>query len=175
VLIRRERAGDETAVHRIHDLAFGRSDVGPAKEATLVDLLRQDPEAWLPRLSLVAEDDELPVGHVVCSRGLLRGEVPALGLGPLGVLPHHQRRGVGTALVHAVCAAAEALDETLVILLGDPGYYRRTGFVPAERFGISPPVPGWAPYFQARPLAAFDPAVQYGGFRYAPAFDSIPD
>jgi len=174
VLIRRERAGDERAVHRIHDLAFGPESGVPAQEATLVDLLRQDPDAWLPRLSLVAEEDELPIGHVLCSRGVLRGEMPVLGLGPIGVLPHHQRMGVGTALVHAVCAAADALDETIVVLLGDPRYYSRTGFVLAEQFRITPPVPAWAPHFQARPLTGFDPAVQYGEFRYAPGFDSIP-
>jgi putative acetyltransferase len=180
VLIRRERAGDEKAVHRIHQRAFGAGDTSrsghpgaPPAEATLVDRLRSDPEAWLPRLSLVAEEGELPIGHVVCSRGRLRQQVPALGLGPIGVLPRHQGRGVGTALVHAVCAAADALDEPLVLLLGDPGYYRRTGFVLAERFGITPPVPEWAPHFQVRTLSGFDPAVHHGGFRYAAAFDRI--
>jgi putative acetyltransferase len=172
VLIRRERAGDQAAVHRIHDLAFG-SGGRPTQEAALVDLLRQDPEAWLPRLSLIAEEDELPIGHVVCSRGRLRDEVPALGLGPIGVLPRHQQMGVGTALVHAVCAAADALDESVVILLGDPLFYRHSGFVPAEQFGISPPVPEWAPHFQVRTLTAFDPRVHHGEFRYAPAFERI--
>jgi putative acetyltransferase len=174
VLIRRERAGDESAIYRIHTLAFGSGRVAPVPEATLVDLLREDPDAWLPRLSLVAEEDELPVGHVVCSRATLRGEVPVLGLGPIGVLPRHQGIGIGTALVHAACAAANALDEPLMVLLGDPRYYSRTGFLPAERYRITPPEPSWAPHFQARPLATFDPRVHYGEFRYAAGFDRIP-
>ena len=37
--------------------------------------------------------------------------VPALALGPLSVRPDSQRRGVGSALVHAVLGAADALDE----------------------------------------------------------------
>jgi putative acetyltransferase len=174
VLIRRERPADQTAVHRIHDLAFGPGgDGGPAVEATLVNLLRADP-GWLPRLSLVAELEGVPIGHVVCSRAWLRDDVPALGLGPIGVLPEHQQAGVGTALVHAACAAADALDEPLIVLLGDPAFYHRTGFVLARQFGISPPVPAWAPHFQARPLTGFDPAVHHGRFRYPAAFDSIP-
>jgi putative acetyltransferase len=160
-------------VHDIHDRAFRRAEAEVAAEATLVDLLRQDQEAWLPRLSLVAEADDRPIGHVVCTRGRLRGQVPVLGLGPIGVLPQHQRRGVGTALVHAACAAADALDEAVVILLGDPAYYRRTGFVPADRFRISPPEPGWVKHFQARPLTAFDPRIHHGAFRYPPAFTTV--
>ena len=175
MLIRRERAGDERTVYRIQDLAFGSEPGVPAKEAVLLDLLREDSGAWDPRLSLVAQLQDELVGHVVCTRGLLRDEVPVLGLGPIAVLPEHQRSGVGTTLVHAACAAADALDEPLVILLGDPKYYSRTGFVLAELFGISPKVPAWAPYFQARPLTSFDPAIHYGGVRYAPAFDTIPD
>jgi len=177
VLIRRERAGEQTAIHRIHDLAFrsgATGGTGATVEAALVDDLRQDPRSWLPRLSLVAEEDELPIAHVVCTRAWLRGEVPVLGLGPLGVLPHHQGVGVGTALVLAVCAVAEALDEPLVVLLGDPAFYRRTGFVLAERLRIPPPVPAWAPHFQTRPLAGFDPQRHHGEFRYAPAFDRVP-
>jgi putative acetyltransferase len=162
-------------VFEIHDRAFGSTSDGPAQEAVLVDLLRQDTEAWLPRLSLVAESDGQPVGHVVCTRGLLRGEVPVLGLGPIGVLPEHQRTGIGTALVHAACAGADALDEPLVILLGDPKYYSRMDFVMAEKLGITPPLPHWAGGFQARPLTTFDPAIHHGGFRYAPAFEVIPD
>ena len=161
-------------MHRIHNLAFGPESGVPAREATLVDQLRLDSQAWLPRLSLVAEEDELPVGHVLCSRGRLRGEVPVLALGPIGVLPHHQGLGIGTALVHAVCAAADALDEPLVILLGNPLFYQRTGFVLAGQFRITPPVAAWERSFQARPLTAFDPRVHHGEFRYATAFDSIP-
>jgi putative acetyltransferase len=54
-----------------------------------------------------------------------------LGLGPLGVEPGWQRRGVGSALMHAILGGAEACGETLVGLVGDPAYYGRFGFAPA--------------------------------------------
>lgn len=40
------------------------------------------------------------------------------------------------------------------MLLGDPAYYGRFGFVLAERLGILAPDPSWAAHFQVRPLSA---------------------
>ena len=97
-------------------------------------------------------------------------EHPVLGLGPLGVLPAAQRKGVGTALVHALLAVAEAADQRLVALLGSRDYYRRFGFVPAADLGISSPDPAWGDHFQARHLNG--PPVQ-GAFRYAEPFTRL--
>jgi putative acetyltransferase len=139
-------------------------------EVTLVDELRAS-DAWLPALSLVAVDATGLVGHVVCSRAWV-DSAPVLGLGPLSVHPDHQRRGVGQALMHAVLGAADALDEPVVVLLGDPRYYSRFGFRLAEGHGITPPVPEWRPHFQARPLTAFTPML-HGLFTYAEPFNRV--
>lgn len=179
MLIRRERAGDEAQIRHVHGLAFRRPEAQADEppEAGLVSELRAS-TAWLPRLSLVAverggiDDAGGIVGHVVCSRGVVLPEFPVLGLGPLGVGLDHQRRGVGLALMHAVLAAADALDEPLVALLGSPAYYARFGFVPSDRYGIVPPDAAWGEYFQVKPLAAYDPAIA-GHFRYAPAFNTV--
>jgi putative acetyltransferase len=174
VLIRRERAGDEPAIAAVVWAAFRRPEApgAPAApvEVRLVDDLRAG-DGWLPRLSLVAEVGGVVVGHVVCSRGWV-GERAALGLGPLGVDPGLQGRGVGQALVRAVIGAADALDEPLVALLGSPAYYGRFGFVPAGDLGVEAPDPAWGEYFQVLPLAAYDPALR-GPFRYAAAFDGL--
>jgi putative acetyltransferase len=69
------------------------------------------------------------------------------GLGPLGVGPAWQRQGIGSALMHAVLAAAEALDESGVGLLGDPMFYRRFGFVAAAEHGVAAPDPEWGGAF----------------------------
>jgi putative acetyltransferase len=92
---------------------------------------------------------------------------PVLGLGPLGVHPDQQRNGVGTALMHALLAVAEAADERLVALLGSPDYHRRFGFRPAADLGITAPDPAWGEHFQARHLNG--PPVP-GAFRYADPF-----
>lgn len=170
VEVRRERRGDEDAVREVHRAAFVQQGNDPPVETTLLDRLRADP-AWLPHLSLVAVADGEVVGHVVATRAAIgSSRTPVLGLGPLGVLPRWQRRGVGTALVHALLGAAESRDETLVGVLGEPDYYGRFGFVTATAVGVVPPDPAWGLFFQIRPLAA---PVPTGRFRYAAPFDEL--
>jgi putative acetyltransferase len=166
MLIRRETPADVPRIDEVHRQAFTG-----AVEADLVHALRAD-AGWVPALSLVAEDaDGNVVGHVVCTEGSV-GSTPAVGLGPIGVRPDVQRTGVGSALMHAVIAAADALDYPLVVLLGHLDYYPRFGFVPALRLGVLPPEPKWGDHFQARPLAAWDDGPR-GLFRYAAPFEAL--
>src|SRR5208283_2060346 len=101
--------------------------------------------AWIPALSLVATGPGHDViGHVLCTRGHV-GEAPVLALGPLTVQPDRQHRGVGSALMHTVLGAADALGEPLVVLLGAPGYYHRFGCRLGAEYQITPPEPSWRP------------------------------
>ncbi|MGH4006753.1 MAG: GNAT family N-acetyltransferase [Pseudonocardiaceae bacterium] len=168
MLLRRELPVDQSAVRVVHNAAFGGG--GAAAEAQLVDDLRADGDV-IAALSIVAVLDGDVVGHVICSRANI-ADRPSIGLGPLGVLPAYQRRGVGQALMHAVLAAADALDEPAVALLGEPAYYHRFGFVVGATLGVLPPVPEWGRYFQLRPLNAWDDSLR-GTFRYARAFDRL--
>lgn len=127
-------------------------------EAKLVEDLREDCDL-IPALSLVATVDDEVVGHIACSRASI-DQSPSLGVGPLGVLPSHQHHGVGAALIHAVLAAADALNEPAVVLLGDPGYYRRFGFVLARPLGVLPPDPHWAEHFQIRTLNTWNNSMR---------------
>jgi putative acetyltransferase len=172
VLIRRETALDPGVIRAITAAAFARPGPSPEAEpyeARLVDELRASP-AWLPALSLVtvAPSGEV-VGHVVCTRGQV-GQAPVLALGPLTVRPDRQRQGVGSALMHAVLGAADALGEPLVALLGDPAYYGRFGFRPSSDYQITPPSPEWGAYFQVRVLACYQPQLR-GTFAFPEPFD----
>lgn len=169
MLIRRETSSDRRAIFDIHNAAFATEDGSPTYEATLVDDLRAAGDV-IAGLSLVAEFDGVVVGHVLGSRAHI-GEFHTLALGPLAVLPRYQGRGAGTALVHAVLGAADALNLPEAVLLGDPRYYRRFGFRSAADLGVVPPEPQWAEHFQVRTLAAWD-ARRSGRFRYADAFSA---
>ena len=117
--VREERPEDRSAVRSVEEAAFGR-----AEEADIVDALRGDP-AWA--LSLVALVDGEIVGHLLFSRG-----DRAMTLGPLAVLPSHQRSGVGSALMREGLGRIDGP----VVLLGHPAYYTRFGFRPAGPEGI---------------------------------------
>lgn len=170
MIVRREGPEDRAAVHALHVAAFGRPGAPEVPEARLVELLRAAGDT-VPELSFVALSGDAVVGHVTCSRATV-DDAASLGLGPLGVLPDAQRRGVGSALMHTVLGAADALGAPVVVLLGDPAYYGRFGFVPAERVGIRSPEPRWGPYFQARRLTSWE-GRPTGTFRYADAFSQL--
>jgi putative acetyltransferase len=129
--VRAERPEDIAGIRAVHLAAFP----GPG-EADLVEALRAS-DAWLPDLSVVAVEDGQVVAHALLSRVILvteDGDVPALALGPVAVLPERQKQGYGSATIR------EALNrraDQAVIVLGDPAYYGRFGFVPGADFGIT--------------------------------------
>ncbi|MGW4635198.1 GNAT family N-acetyltransferase [Nocardia sp. NPDC004415] len=175
MLIRREIPIDAPAIAEIHRGAFAAHyaedpAVTEPPEVALVEALRAD-ESWMPTLSLVALENDTVVGHILLTRAGI-GPFPVLALGPLGVDPDRHKTGIGSALMHAALGAADAMDEPVVGLVGDPVYYSRFGFVPGARLGIVPDEAEWAEYFQVRPLTAYDPAVS-GEFRYPAPFYAL--
>jgi putative acetyltransferase len=97
-------------------------------EADLVDLLRRDGDIVL---SLVAEEDDFVIGHVLFSRLMVENEAgssPAVALAPLAVYTEYQQHGIATRLVREAHACLAAMGETLSVVLGEPGYYGRFGY-----------------------------------------------
>ena len=88
----------------------------------------------------------------------------------MSVRPDRQRAGIGSALVRAGLAAADARGEPLVLVLGHPEYYPRFGFRPASQLGIAAPDPRIPnAVFMALPLSSYDPAIR-GRVVFPPAF-----
>ena len=114
VEIRAEQPGDAAAVRAVHTAAFaGDTATGHLPdEVDLVDALRTS-GAWLPAFSLIAVDGGGIVGHCLTTRAYT-GTAQVLGLGPVGVLPSHQGRGVGSGLIVETIDTAEEHGELLV-------------------------------------------------------------
>jgi putative acetyltransferase len=123
LMIRLAGPSDLPAIAAVHRQAFGGET-----EGRLVQSLHH---AGLERVSLVALDDGAIVGDILFSEIQIRtdsGPISALSLAPLGVLPAHQRRGIGTALVARGLEACTTAGHRIILVLGDPAYYTRFGF-----------------------------------------------
>ena len=135
-LVRPERPADEAAVRAVNVAAFGRPGT-ETDEADLVDAIRRNGNVIV---SLVAEREGEVVGHALFSPLTITAEDGSTwthpALGPLAVLPEHQRRGVGSALMRAGIEACRDRGYGAVFLLGHVSYYPRFGFQPARPLGI---------------------------------------
>jgi len=156
LIIRPETAADHDAIRKVNDEAFGDT-----VEGKLVDAIRAS-DRFVPELSPVAVSEGLTVGHVISSYvDVEPGVRRVLQVGPLAVLPSHQRRGIGTALMEETIRIADARAEPLLLIEGNPKYYERFGFTRADAVGIEPPPEAHGPqYFMIRPLATYDAAFR---------------
>jgi putative acetyltransferase len=170
--IRLEQPIDLDQIHEVHQAAFAGS-----QEADLVDAIRSS-AAFVQGLSLVAvTDDGSVLGHVLLSRiELVPDDADAerlavLALAPIAVLPQHQGRGIGTALLHEAIGAADTRDEPMIAVVGAPSLYERFGFVPAADQEIRGPYDdaGAASQVRLRPGAR----VPAGALVYTPAFSAL--
>ena len=176
VIVRKQQPDDYEAIRHVYAEAFRRprfrQPQNPGSVPPEVGLFEALWEAGdvLPEFSFTALTDGGVVGHVTASQATVATD-PVVAVGPIGVLPDHQGTGIGSALMDALLAAADAADVPLIVLLGAPQYYGRFGFRPAKELGVIPPQRDWGDAFQARPLTAHTESLA-GRFQYDPAFSS---
>lgn len=123
-----EAAPDAAAVDALVLAAFG-----PGRFARTAERLR---EGAHPAAGFVIRS----AGRVVGSVRLWPvrvGGTPALFLGPIAVEAASRREGMGAALVEA---CLEAAGDAGVLLVGDPPYFQRFGFVHAAEARLPGPV-----------------------------------
>lgn len=128
--IHESRLEDLRAIEALYRTAFPDENLLPLVRA----LLRDTADI----LSLVATVNAEVIGHIVFTSCGVSGEPEKVALlGPLAVLPAMQRRGIGRALVREGLERLESEGSWMVLVLGDPAYYRRFGFTPEK--DIAPP------------------------------------
>lgn len=152
---RQEWAGEFREIHELVRDAFQTAHYAEGDEQDFVDAQR-NAESYLPELALVLENDGRLIAHIMLTQGAIStttGPYPILLLACVAVDAEHRNRGIGTAFIEAALQRACNLGHSAVILVGDPAYYRRLGFVPSIQFGITNENGIEPEYVQVRELA----------------------
>jgi putative acetyltransferase len=112
------------------------------------------------------------IGHVAFSPVSVDGVPLGLGLAPVAVLPDCRQRGVAARLVREGLELCRQGGTGLVVVLGDPRYYSRFGFEPAERLALHDEYQG-GDAFQAIELVRGTVPPEGGLVRYSPVFAAL--
>jgi putative acetyltransferase len=126
IVIRNETPDDVCAITEVTIAAFKTLEISNHTEQFIIEALRA---AKALRVSLVAETDGRVIGHIAFSPVTLSDGTPNwYGLGPVSVLPEHQRKGIGKTLIEEGLSRLKDLNARGCCLVGHPEYYRKFGF-----------------------------------------------
>jgi predicted N-acetyltransferase YhbS len=125
IRIELEALAEASARESLLDLSLGRKRRKKTSERLREGRLPADGLSFSAKAGNGRLIGTLRLWHVLAGRGR-----PALLLGPLAVHPSFQKRGIGSALMHAALEQATALGHKAVLLVGDEPYYKRFGFTP---------------------------------------------
>ena len=159
-----ERPGDANEISQLTTTAFAPMPFSEGDEARVIDDLRAAGALTISLVAVTAEGEL--VGHIAFSGVRIDGQPGDwYGLGPVSVAPPMQGQGVGSALIANGLDRLRGLDAAGCVLLGNPDYYRRFGFLsdPTLTYQGQP-----NRYFQQ--LALKGPPAR-GDASFHPAFD----
>jgi predicted N-acetyltransferase YhbS len=142
ILIRKELTEEYNTTEKVVRKAFLNEEYSDKNEHLLVNRIRKT-DAFIPGLSLVAidQDNEI-VGHLLLSKITIVNNdktVDSLALAPVSVIPEHQKKGIGSQLIHAALKKAKEIGYQSVIVLGHSDYYPKFGFKQACLWNIQAP------------------------------------
>lgn len=154
--IRHECDTDHDAISKLlYEAFFNHPQHEPGAPPTEHEIVNHLRAHGALALSIVGEDRGVIVGHIAFSEVRIDGQnVGWYGLGPVAAHPTRQRQGIGSALINQGISELRERGARGIVLVGDPEYYTRFGFV-ADPELLLPGVP--PQYFLALPLAAPKP------------------
>jgi len=127
-------------------------------------------------LSLVATEKCQVIGHIAFSPVIIearRQVLSAVGLGPIAVSPERQGCGIGSQLVEEGLNEIRKCGHTIVVVLGNPEFYARSGFLPAAQFGITWKTSAPNDAFMVKELREHALRGVKGIVKYRPEFSAI--
>lgn len=139
--IREEEIKDYNEVEKVVEESFKTAEFSDKDEHNLVRRLRNSNE-FIKELSLIAEEENKILGHVLLTKALINGEdtsFEALALAPLAVLPEYQKSGIGKKLMNKAIERARELGYKSIVVLGHEKYYPKFGFEKASKYGVKAP------------------------------------
>ncbi|TGY43515.1 N-acetyltransferase [Clostridium sartagoforme] len=139
--IREEEIKDYNEVEKVVEESFKNAEFSDKDEHNLVRRLRNSNE-FIKELSLIAEEENKILGHVLLTKALIKGESTSyetLALAPLAVLPEYQKSGIGKNLMNKAIERARELGYKSIVILGHENYYPKFGFEKASKYGVKAP------------------------------------
>ena len=137
--IRSERKEEYREVENLVREAFWNVYRPGCWEHYVIHVLRDDP-AFVKELDFVMERDGWLIGQNMFMRTVINGDdgrdIPVLTMGPIGIMPELKRKGLGKRLLDYSLERAAALGYGAVLFEGNIGFYGKSGFDYARRFGI---------------------------------------
>ena len=138
-IIRLEKKEDYREVENLVRESFWNVYRPGASEHYVIHVLRDDP-AFVKELDLVMEQDGRLIGQNMFMKTVIEADdgrtVPVLTMGPIGIIPELKRRGYGKILLDYSLEKAAGLGFGAVLFEGNIGFYGKSGFDYASRFGI---------------------------------------
>jgi len=138
-MIRMEKNEDHGEVENLVREAFWNVYRPGCSEHYVIHVLRDDP-AFVKELDLVMEKDGKIIGQNMFMKTIIEADdgrkIPVLTMGPIGIIPELKRKGYGKAILDYSLEKATKMGFGAVLFEGNIGFYGKSGFDYAGKFGI---------------------------------------
>lgn len=118
IKIRDSKKSDQKSIRKIVKSSFERE-----AEANLVAPILPNTDQTI---SLIAECDNRPIGHVLMTN--IGAPFKAMAIAPLAVIPKYREMQVGSQLIREAIQIAKKKNIAAIFTSGDPLFYERFGF-----------------------------------------------
>ena len=139
IIIRLEKQEEYREVENLVRESFWNVYRPGCSEHYVIHVLRDDPD-FVKELDFVIELDGRIIGQNMFMKTVINadggGEVPVLTMGPIGITPELKRRGYGKKLLDFSLEKAAEMGFGAVLFEGNIGFYGKSGFDYASKFGI---------------------------------------